>query len=101
MYAVKRCCSCLEGVPEKLPYPNHELFSDMDLAKTINIQRIRWLGHVVRMDEPATPRRVFDAVVGGRWRVGRPRTRLKDQFEEALTSNDVTNWRRRAQSRGA
>ena len=26
---------------------------------------------------------------------------LKDQFEEALTSNGVTNWRRCAQSRGA
>ena len=27
------------------------------------------------MDEDAPPRRVFDAVVGGHWRKGRPRTR--------------------------
>ena len=44
------------------------------------------------------PRRVFDAVVGGHRRVGRPRTRWKDQVEEALTSIGVTNWSRRAQS---
>ena len=36
----------------------------MDVAKRINIQRFRWLDHVVRMDEDASPRRVLDAVVG-------------------------------------
>ena len=41
----------------------YELFNDMDVAKRINIQRFRWLGHIVRMDEAATPRQVFDAVV--------------------------------------
>ena len=77
----------------------YELINNVDVAKRINDQRFRWLGHVVRMDEDAPPRRVFDAVVGGHRRVGRPRTRWKDQVEEA--SNAVTNWRRRAQSRGA
>ena len=61
------------------------LFNDMDVAKLINIP----------MDEDAPPRRVFDAVVGGQRRWGRPRTRWKDQLEEALTSLGVTNWRRR------
>ena len=36
----------------------YELFNDMDVAKRINNQRF----HVVRMDEDAPPRRVFDAV---------------------------------------
>ena len=53
------------------------------------------------MDEDAAPRRVFDALVGGCGQVGRPRTRWKDQVEEALTSKAVTNWRLRVQSRGA
>ena len=73
----------------------------MDVAKRITNQRFRWLGHVVRKNEDASPRRVFDALVGGHRLVGRPRTRWKDQVEEALTSNGVTNWRRRAQSRVA
>ena len=38
------------------------------------------------LDEDAAPRRVFDAVVDGHQRVGRPRTHWKDQVEKALTS---------------
>ena len=44
---------------------------------------------------------MFDAVVGGHRRLGRPRTHWKDHVEEALISNGVTNWRRRTQSRSA
>ena len=69
----------------------YELFIDMDVSKRINIQRCRWLSLVVRMDEDAPARLVFDAVIGGNQRVGRPRTRLKDQLEEALTSLGVEN----------
>ena len=37
----------------------------MDVVQRINIQRpCRWLGHVVRMEEDAPARRVFDAEVG-------------------------------------
>ena len=28
----------------------YELLNDMDVGQRINIQRLRWLGHVVRMD---------------------------------------------------
>ena len=66
----------------------------MDVAKRINNQRFSWLGHVVRMDEGAPPRRVFDAVAGGHRWVGRPRTLWKDQVKEALTLLGVTNWSR-------
>ena len=34
----------------------YELFNDMDVAKHINIQLFRWLGHVVRMNEDAPPK---------------------------------------------
>ena len=44
---------------------------------------------------------IAGSIAGGHRRVGRPRTRWKDQVKEALTSLGVTNWRRRAQSRGA
>ena len=40
----------------------YELLNDMDVVQRINIQRLRWLGHVVRMEEDAPARRtVFDA----------------------------------------
>ena len=67
----------------------------MDVAKHINIQWFRWFDHVVRMDEGSPLARVFNAVVGIRdelIRVGKT--------EEARTSLVVTNWIRRAQSKG-
>ena len=41
---------------------------------------------------------MFDAVVGGHRRVERARIRWKDQVEEALSSNGVTNGRRRREA---
>ena len=79
----------------------YELLNDMDVVQRINIQRLRWLGHVVRMEEDAPARRVFDAGICGSRRRGRPCIRWKDQIEEALSSIGVTNWRRRAKSRSA
>ena len=79
----------------------YELSNAMDVAKRINIQRFRWLGYIVRMDVDASPRQVFDAVVGGRRRVGRLRMLWTDQVKYALTSLDLSNWKRRAQSSGA
>ena len=41
---------------------NHELcelYYDVELGTHVKIQRLRWSGHVVRMDEQAAARRVF------------------------------------------
>ena len=39
----------------------YELLNDTDVVQRINNQRLRWPGHVVRMEENAPARRVFDA----------------------------------------
>ncbi|XP_060665319.1 uncharacterized protein LOC132797575 [Drosophila nasuta] len=80
---------------------NHELYGDVDVASRVKSQRLRWLGHVARMDEDAPARKVFDAVIVGTRRRGRPRTRWQDQVMETLSTLGVTNWRRRAQDRDA
>ena len=43
----------------------YELLNDIDVVQRINIQRLRWLGHVVRMEEDAPARRIFDAEICG------------------------------------
>ena len=78
----------------------HELLNDIDVLQLINIQLLRWLGHVVHMEENAPASRVFDAGICGSRRRGRPCIRWKDQIEEVLSSIGVTNWHRRARSRG-
>ena len=74
----------------------------MDVVQRINIQRLRWLGHVVRMEEDALARRLFDAGICGSRRRGRLFCiRWKDQIEEAVSLIGATNWHRRAKSRSA
>ena len=77
----------------------YELLNNMDVVQRINIQWLRWLGYVVRMEKDAPARRVFDARICGSRRRGRHCIRWKDQIEEALSSIGVTNWRRCASSR--
>ena len=48
----------------------YELLNDIDVVQRINIQRLRWFGHVVRMEEYAPARRLFDAGIYGSRRRG-------------------------------
>ena len=57
----------------------YELLNDIDVMQRINIQRLRWLGHVVRLEEDAPAERVFDEEICGRSCI-----RWKDQIEETL-----------------
>ena len=78
----------------------YELYADIDLVKRIKIQRLRWLGHVERMDEDAPAKKVFHAAPGGgQRRRGRPNLRWKDQVMGNLTALGISNWRQRAQCR--
>ena len=44
----------------------YKLLNVVDVVQRINIQQLCWLGHVVRMEENALARRVFDAGIWGR-----------------------------------
>ena len=60
--------------------------NDTDVVQRINIQQLRWLGHIFRMEEDVPARQVFDAgICGGRQR-GRLCIRWKDQIVKALSS---------------
>ena len=58
----------------------YELLNDLDLVQRINIWRLPWLGHVVRMEEYTPARRVFDMGICGSLRRRRPCIRWKDQI---------------------
>ncbi|XP_049315624.1 uncharacterized protein LOC125779109 [Bactrocera dorsalis] len=76
----------------------YEIYDDIDIVA--KRQRLRWLGHVVRMDENTPALKVFDAVpaAGSRGR-GRPPLRWKDQVEKDLASLGISNWRHVAKRR--
>ena len=80
------------------------------LLKDIQLNGLRWLGHVQRMDASRIPRMAYDWRPEGRRPAGRPRKRWKDGMQEVLTYNrmgrldrleeegvflDRQEWRRR------
>jgi hypothetical protein len=55
------------------------LYKESDLVTYIKINRRRWAGHVIRLEEQSPARRVLVAVVQGR-----QRSRLKLRWEDGV-----------------
>ena len=81
---------------------NHELndlINGHNIRRFVKAQRIKWLGHIIRMPETSTVRRVLEAKPGGKRRRGRPRRRWLDAVEEDLGLMGVTSYRTTALNR--
>ena len=68
----------------------------------VRAQRLRWAGHVARMDPTCFLRQVFDGTPEGRRPPGRPRLRWTDCIVkdlEMLGVDNPRNWRETAQDR--
>ena len=67
------------------------------ISNYIRSQRLRWAGHVARMEEDRMPRRVMEGTLEGRRPVGRPRMRWRDNLMEDLRQMGVedpqNDWR--------
>ena len=77
----------------------YELYADIDIIQRINVQTLRWLGHVVRMDDGTPAEEVFQWEVKDNRRKGSPNLRWKYQVAKNLQQRHVENWRRRAEER--
>jgi len=81
---------------------NHELYQlykEPDIVKYIKINRLRWLGHVQRMDEERVPLKLLNTNPDGNRRPGRPKSRWKDAVESDLKALRVSDWRKLARNR--
>jgi len=54
------------------------LYKGSDIVTYIKINRLKWAGHVIHMEEKSPTRRVLVAVVEGRKQRGRPKRRWED-----------------------
>jgi hypothetical protein len=61
--------------------------------------RIAWLGHVMRMDEKKTPKRVLEWKPIGRSIRGRPRKRWIEDVEEGILRMGIRGWRKLCKER--
>jgi len=78
----------------------YEEYGERDIVEKIKIQRLRWLGHVARMDDSCTTKKVFDAKPQGPRSRGKPRLRWKDSVESDVKRMKLNRpWREVAQDR--
>ena len=73
------------------------LYDKLDIVKEIKIGRLRWLGHVFRMQELDPCRKLTLLKPEGTQHVGKPRLRWFESVEEYLQNMGVRNWRRKSQ----
>jgi hypothetical protein len=66
--------------------------------RCIKSQRIRWLGHVERMEDNAMPKRMLKGRLFSKRRKGRPRMRWLDDVESDLKM-EVKEWREKMRDR--
>ena len=80
-------------------YELNELIGNADIVRFIKRRRIAWLGHVMRMDDKRTPKRILQwKPIGTRTR-GRPRKRWIAGIEEDLQIMRVRRWRKQCEKR--
>jgi hypothetical protein len=80
-------------------YELNELIENVDIVRFIKSRRIAWLGHVMRMDDKRTPKRILQwKTIGTRTR-GRPRKRWIVGIEEDMQIMGIRRWRNEGKER--
>lgn len=77
----------------------YELIDEPDIVRHIKINRLRWFGHVLRMDDERVPLKMLNGHPDGTRKAGRPKGRWKDAVESNLKSIRVSDWRTLALNR--
>jgi len=85
----------------RIKYNNelYTLYKESDIVTYIKINRLKWAGHVIRMEEQSTTRTVLVAVVERRRQRGRQKLRWEDGVTEDARKMGERNWRNAARNR--
>ena len=74
-------------------------FEEPNIIAVVKCNRLRWAGHLVKMDPNRAPRKLVEN--DGRRGVGRPKTSWIDGMQADLRALGKTNWKTLAQDRNA
>jgi hypothetical protein len=76
-----------------------KLIEGADIVRFIKAQRIKWLGHIQRMDQTRPAKRLLDWKPMGTRPVGKPRRRWQKNVMEDLKKLKIKNWKETAKDR--
>jgi hypothetical protein len=82
----------------RMNYELNKPIGNADTVRFIKSRRIAWLGHVMRMDDKRTPKRILQWKPMGT-RTRRPRKRWIAGIEEDLQIMGVRRWRKQCEER--
>jgi hypothetical protein len=78
---------------ERYNHELYELFNEPDIVKYIQINRLGWAGHVIRMDNNRPVENVFNTKPTRIRKIGRPKLRWEDDVIQDIKTLGVKNWR--------
>jgi hypothetical protein len=76
-----------------------QLYGDLDIVSFIRINRLRWIGHVNRMDNKRMVYQVFDNQPQGSRPRGRPKSRWWYCVYGDIRKCKIRNWDQRSKNR--
>jgi hypothetical protein len=77
----------------------HENFKTTLIVNEMRATRLRWLGHVERMEETRSVKKAYRYTPTGKRPRGRPRQRWMDNVQRDLEQLGVLEWREKARDR--
>jgi len=85
----------------RMNYELNELIGNADIVRFIKKKKSRmaWLGHVMRMDDKRTPKRILQWKSMSTRTRGRPRKRWIAGIEEDLQIMGVRRWKKQCEER--
>jgi hypothetical protein len=77
-----------------------DIIKGENIVRFIKSQRMRWVGHIERMQDTAIPKKMYGKLYATRG-IGRPNTRWLDDVCTDLRRMGINEWRDRARDREA
>ena len=77
----------------------YEFFNDSNIVNYIKTKRLAWAGHLTRMSNERTLRKIFNTKPEGTRSVGRPKLRWKDGVAQDKRILGVNRWKKAALDR--
>jgi hypothetical protein len=66
-------------------------YKSQDIVSVIKVLRLEWLGHIIRMNETETVKKIFEEKLGRRRGRGRPRLKWIDVVEDEYGYRTMEN----------
>ena len=88
--------SVMLKMASQMEYELYSLYKEPNIVENIKIRRIKWVGHIIRIEEERIPKKVLNRNFHTTRPVGRPWTRWADVVQrDALQLPGIRGWRRR------